>query len=69
MRSTTKSENFQWLKLFPCYSLLWVPDQNVLIHTTHIKRVIARLYFFILRSKITEKQYQVRNFAEVRNIA
>jgi len=26
MRSTTKSENFQWLKLFPCYSLLWVPD-------------------------------------------
>jgi len=31
-------------------------DQNVLIFTTHIKKVIAKLYFFILRSKITDKQ-------------
>jgi len=30
--------------------------QNVFIYTTHIKKVIARLYFFILRRKITEKQ-------------
>jgi len=54
----TRSENFQWLKLFPCYRLLLVltSSQNALIYTTHIKKVIARLYFFILRSKITEKQ-------------
>jgi len=44
-------------------------NQNVLIYTTHIKKVIAKRYFFILRSRITEKQYQVRNFAEVRNFA
>jgi len=44
-------------------------NQNALIYTTHIEKVIARLNFFILRSKITEKQQQVRNFAEVRNFA
>jgi len=44
-------------------------NQNVLIYTTDIKKRIARLYFFILRSKTTEKQQQVRNFAEVRNFA
>jgi len=31
-------------------------SQNVLIYTTHIKKVIARLYFVLLRSKTTEKQ-------------
>ena len=35
--------------------------QNALIYTTHIKKVIARHYFFILRSKITEKQFKVRS--------
>jgi len=35
----------------------------------HIKKVISRLYFFILRSKITEKQSQVRNFAWHRRLA
>jgi len=38
-------------------------NQNVLIYTTHTKKVIARHYFFILRNKRTEKQEQVRNFA------
>jgi len=42
--------------------------QKILIYKTHIKKVIAKL-FFILRSKITDKQLQVRNFAEVRNFA
>jgi len=28
--------------------------QNVLIYTAHIRKVISRLYFFILRRKITE---------------
>jgi len=46
-----------------------ISNQNVLIYTTHIKKVIAKLYSFALRRKITEKQYQVRNFAEVRNFA
>jgi len=41
--------------------------QNIFIYTTHIKKVIARLYCFILRSKIAEKQSQVRNFAQIRN--
>jgi len=31
--------------------------------TTHIRKVIAKLCFFTLRSKITDKQKQVRNFA------
>jgi len=38
-------------------------NQNLLIYTTHIKKLIDRLHFFILRSKITEKQQQVRKFA------
>jgi len=36
----TKSEKFQWLKLFPCYSLLWVPDillRHFNLHNTHQK--------------------------------
>jgi len=44
-------------------------NQNVLMYTTHIRKLIARLYFFILRSRITEKQQQVRKFAEVWNFA
>jgi len=39
------------------------------MYITHIKKVIARLHFFIVRSTITDKQHQVRNFAEVRNFA
>jgi len=54
--------------LLACCGYL-ISNQNVLISTIHIKKGIARLYFFVLRRKITEKQYQVRNFAEVRNFA
>jgi len=25
LKSTTKSDDFQWLKFFRCYSLLWAP--------------------------------------------
>jgi len=46
-----------------------ISNHNVLIYTTHIKQVIAKLYSFALRKKIAEKQYQVRNFADVRNFA
>jgi len=37
--------------------MLWVSDiqPKVLIYTTHIKKVIAKLYSFTLRSKITDK--------------
>jgi len=38
-------------------------NQKVLISTTHITEVITKLYFSILRNKITDKQRQVRNFA------
>jgi len=31
-------------------------NQNVLIYATHTRKLIARLCFFILRSRITEKQ-------------
>ena len=41
-------------------------NQKVLIYTTPIKKVIVKLYSFILRNKITEKQDWDRNFAEVR---
>jgi len=46
-----------------------ITNQDVLIYTTHFNKCITRRYFFILRSKITEKQQQVRNFAEVRKFA
>jgi len=36
--------------------------------TQQIKEVIAKLYFFIMRNKISDKQLQVRNFADVRNL-
>jgi len=42
-------------------------NQYVLIYTIHVTKVIAKLCVFILRTKITEKQLQIRNFAEVRN--
>jgi len=54
----TKTENFQWLKYFhaiACCGYL-TSSQNVVIYTTHIKKLIASLYLFVLRSKITEKQ-------------
>ena len=52
-------------------SLLWclTSNQKVLICTTHFKKVVAKLYSFILRNKISEQQYWVRNFAEVRYFA
>jgi len=31
-------------------------NQKVLICTTNIKKIIANLYYFILRRKITDKQ-------------
>jgi len=31
-------------------------SQKVLIYTTHIKKVIAKLYSYTLTSKITDKQ-------------
>jgi len=31
-------------------------NQNVLIYTTHIKKVMAKVYSFILKKKITDKQ-------------
>jgi len=59
LRSTTnKTENFQWLSFsgdIACCGYL-TSNQNVLIYTTHIKKVPARLYFFVLRSEITETQ-------------
>ena len=39
----------------------------MIISATHIIKVIAKLIFFILRSKMTDKQIQVRNLAEVRS--
>jgi len=39
----------------PGYGYL-TSNQNVFICTTHIKKVIAKLYFFILRSKAADKQ-------------
>jgi len=43
--------------------------QKVLIYTTHIKKVIAKLYSLPLRSKVTDRKKLVRDFAEVRNFA
>jgi len=47
LRSTTRSENFQWWKLFPCYSLLWVPDiqpKCFNLHNTHQKSNCQTLF-------------------------
>jgi len=49
LRSTTKSKNFQWLKLFPRYSLLWVPDiyPNCFnLHNTHQKSNCQILFVY-----------------------
>jgi len=47
--------------LLACCGYL-ISNQNVLISTTHIKKGIARLYFFVLRRKLTEKQYAGQKF-------
>jgi len=49
LKSTTKPENFQWLKLFRCYSLLWVPDikpKCFNLHNTHQKSNCQTLFFY-----------------------
>jgi len=58
LKSKIKSNIFHWFYLFPCCSLLWVSDiqPKSLIYTTHIKKVIAKLYYFTLLSKITDKK-------------
>jgi len=65
LKSEIKSNIFHWFYLFPYCSLLWLSDilPKSLIYTTHIKKVIAKLYSFTLRSKITDKKQDVRNFA------
>jgi len=48
--SRTKSKNFQLLKLFPCYSLLWVPDispKTFNLHNTHQKSDCQTLFFIL----------------------
>ena len=52
------SNIFQCLYLFLYYSLLWVYDMKPksLIYTTHIKKLIAKLYSFTWKRKITENQ-------------
>jgi len=40
----------------------FLTSNQVSIYTTHIKKVITKLYFFILRSTTTNKQ-RIRNFA------
>jgi len=47
----TKSEHFQSYSRAITYCGYLASDQNVSIFTTHIKKVIARLHFFILISK------------------
>jgi len=37
---------------------------KVLICTTHIKKVIVKLYSFNLRSKITDKQYRLQRILD-----
>jgi len=71
LKFNINSNIFHWFYLFPYCSLLWVSDisPKSLIYTTHIKKVIAKFYSFTLRSKETDKKYQIRNFAEVRNFA
>jgi len=46
-----------------------ISNQKVLIYTTHIKKVMAKLYSFPPNSKTTDKQYKFWNFAKVRNSA
>ena len=53
-----KSNISHWFYLFTYCSLLWVSDiqPKSLIYTTHIKKLIAKLYSFVLRSKIIDKK-------------
>jgi len=56
--SKTKSNIFSaysYSRTVACCGYL-TSNQQVLIYTTHIKKVIAKLYSFTLRSKITDKQ-------------
>jgi len=71
LKSDIKPNILHWFYLFPYCTLLWVSvisPKSFNLHNTH-QRVIAKLYYFTLRTKITDKKYQVRNFAEVRNFA
>jgi len=40
-------------------------NQEVLICTTHIEKVIAKLYSFTLRSKITENVSEISQTSEI----
>jgi len=58
LRSKTKSNIFggySYSRTVACCGYL-TSNQKVLIHTTHIKQAIAKLYSFALRSKTTDKQ-------------
>jgi len=58
LKSKIKFNIFHWFYLFPtvaCCGYL-TSNQKVLIYTTHIKKVIAKLYSFTLRCKITDKK-------------
>jgi len=46
---------FSYSRTVACCGYL-TSNQQVLIYTTRIKKVIAKLYFFTLRSKITDKK-------------
>jgi len=71
LRSTTNPKIFNVESFSRAIACCWylTSNQNVLIYTTHTEKAIARLNFVVLRSKTTEKQQQVKNFAEVRNFA
>ena len=56
------SSGYSYSRSIACWGYLTY-NQKVLIYTTHIKKVITKLNFFILRNTITDKQEQVRNFA------
>jgi len=49
LRSRTKSKIFQWLKLFPYYSLLWIPDiqpKGFNLHNKHQKSNYQTLFLY-----------------------
>jgi len=56
LKSKIKSNIFHWFYLFLYCILLWLSNQKVLIYATHIKKVIAKLHSYTLRSKITDKK-------------
>jgi len=58
LQSKIKFHIFHWFYLFPQCSLLWVSDikpKSFNLHNKH-EKVIAKLYSFTLRSKITDKK-------------